>query len=405
MTNILKTYKSSIILLISIFIGGIFGFFLGPKANMLQPIADIFLHLLYCCVVPLIFCSLSSAIAKMQDTKKLKKILGLFLVGSIISNIISSLFMLIPVLFFSPTTTTAFKLGDKVNVANSNFNILSMFTVDDFFKLFSRNNLMALIVFTVIFAFALIRVGDKAKNIIQGLDHLTSVIVQMIAVVMKMAPLGLGCYFAILIGTNSGDVIAPLSKALMMYTIIVIIYFIFSQTIYAYIGAGLVGVKRWWQTATQPTLTALGTCSSAASLAANIEHARQLGIPSEIANLVLPLGANLHKDGSCITQILKIAFLSSMFNLNLASLSNILIAIAVSLIISVVVGGIPGGGYVGEIFIISAFGFPEISIPIMVLIGTVTDALATALNVTGDTGLAMVISRYVEGKHWFKTSS
>jgi len=170
----------------------------------------------------------------------------------------------------------------------------------------------------------------------------------------------------------------------------------------AYIGAGALGVKKWWKTAMPPTLTALGTCSSAATLPVNMIHGKQLGLPEEVADLVLPLGANLHKDGACIIQILKIAFLCSIFGMEYATPRNIIMSIVVAIVASVVMGGIPAGGYVAEIFIISAFGFPTVSIPVMVLIGTITDAPATVINVTGDTGLAMVIARVVEGKDWMK---
>lgn len=81
--------------------------------------------------------------------------------------------------------------------------------------------------------------------------------------------------------------------------------------------------------------------------------------------------------------------------MNYATPKNILLSIVIAVVASVVMGGIPAGGYVAEIFIISAFGFPTVSIPIMVLIGTITDAPATVVNVTGDTGLAMIIARVV----------
>ena len=93
-----------------------------------------------------------------------------------------------------------------------------------------------------------------------------------------------------------------------------------------------------------------------------------------------------------------------MFNINYATPKNILLSIVIAVVASVVMGGIPAGGYVAEIFIISAFGFPTVSIPIMVLIGTITDAPATVVNVTGDTGLAMIIARVVDGKDWMKRS-
>lgn len=404
MKQIWNTYKSSVILLGSMVVGGVVGFFWGEGTKILQPVADTFLHLLYCCVVPLIFCSLTAAIAKMTDLSKLKKILTIFLVGTIVTGMIACLFMVVPCLIIDPAQGANISLSEEVGDLTSSINFLGMFTVGDFPELFSRNNLMALIVFTVIFSIATIFAGEKGKLIVTAMDAMTEVIVKVIGIVMKIAPLGLGCYFAILIGQYGSEVVGPLGKAIVMYLFAIIAYFIVSQTVEAYIGAGMEGVRRWWKTAVTPTLTALGTCSSAATLPANLIQAKQIGIPSEISDLVIPLGANLHKDGACVIQIIKIAFLCSVFNIPYATPKNIILSVVIAVIASVVMGGIPAGGYVAEIFIISAFGFPTVAIPIMVLIGTITDAPATAVNVTGDTGLAMVIARFVEGKDWLKRS-
>ena len=395
-----NTYKSSILLLAAMVAGGVIGFFWGPGASVLQPIADTFLNLLYCCVVPLIFCSLTAAIAKMQDLAKLRKILMIFLIGVIVSGVIACLFMVAPCLVIDPAEGSTVSLTQDVADASGSMNVLGMFTVGDFPLLFSKSNLMALIVFTVIFSIAIIQTGEKGKPIVEAMDRLTAAIVNVINIVMKLAPLGLGCYFAILIGSNGSDVIGPLSKAIVMYLFVIVAYYVVSQTGFAYIGGGMEGVRIWWATCVPSTLTALGTCSSAATLPVNLQQAKKIGIPDEIADLVIPLGANLHKDGACVIQIIKVAFLCSVFHMEYATPRNILMSILVAVIASVVMGGIPAGGYVAEIFIISAFGFPTVAIPIMVLIGTITDAPATVVNVTGDTGLAMVITRFVEGKDW-----
>lgn len=405
MGKVWKTYKSSILLLAAMFIGGIVGMFWGEGAAVLQPVADIFLNLLYCCVVPLIFCSLTAAIAKMDDLSKLKKIMGSFLVGTFITGTIACIFMIVPAVIFNPGQGVVFDTTQEITNASGNLDLLGMFTVDDFPKLFSKTNLMALIVFTIIFAISIIKAGEKGKSVVRLMDDLTAIIIHVINIVMKIAPLGLGCYFAILIGKNGGAVIGPLSKGILLYLFVVVAYYVFSQTLMAYIGAGMSGVRAWWRGAAAPTLTALGTCSSAATLPINLLHAKQIGIPADVADLVVPLGANLHKDGACIIQILKIALLCSAFGVDFMSLSNLVMAVLVAVIASIVMGGIPAGGYVAEIFIVSVFGFPPVAIPIMVLIGTITDAPATAINVTGDTGLAMVIARIVHGKDWIKDAS
>lgn len=404
MKKVWDSYKSSIILLGAMVLGGVVGFFWGEGASVLQPLADIFLNLLYCCVVPLIFCSLTAAIAKMTDLSKLRKILIYFLIGTFVTGIISCLFMVVPCLFIDTAAGVQLDLTQDVEDLSSSMNILGMFTVSDFPSLFSRSNLMALIVFTIIFSIAIIMGGEKTKPIVKAMDALTEAIVKVINIVMKIAPLGLGCYFAILIGQYGSEVVGPLGKAIVLYLVVILIYFAVSQTAYAYIAAGSEGVRRWWKTCVPPALTALGTCSSAATLPINMRQAKEIGVPDEIADLVVPLGANLHKDGACIIQIIKVAFLCSVFGMQYATFENILLSIFVAVIASIVMGGIPAGGYVAEIFIISAFGFPTVSIPIMVLIGTITDAPATVVNVTGDTGFAIVIARLVEGKDWLKKS-
>ncbi len=402
MKNIWNTYKSSVILLGSMILGGVVGFFWGEGAKVLQPVADTFLNLLYCCVVPLIFCSLTAAIAKMENLVKLRKIMVTFLFGTIITGVISCLFMVVASLVFDPAKGAVLDLAQDVENVSGSMNFLGMFTVGDFPLLFSKSSLMPLIAFTVMFSIAIIMSGEKGKPVLTLMEGLSDIIVHVIGIVMKIAPIGLGCYFAILIGEYGNQVIGPMSRSIIIYCVVIVAYYAVSQTVMAYIGAGSMGISRWWKTAMPSTLTALGTCSSAATLPINLIQGKQLGIPDDIADITIPLGANLHKDGACVIQILKIAFLCSIFGINYATPRNIIMSIVVAVIASVVMGGIPAGGYVAEIFIISAFGFPTVAIPVMVLIGTITDAPATVVNVTGDTGLAMVIARVVDGKDWMK---
>lgn len=400
MKKIWKSYGSSILLLLAMVVGGIVGYYWGPGVSVLQPIADTFLNLLFVSVVPLIFCSLTSSIARMTDIAKLKRILTNFVLGLFITGIITSIFFIVPLIFIDPVGSSQIPMAKEVTEVAQSVNILSMFTVDDFYKLFSRSNLMALIVFSLLFSFAIIKLGDKGRPVVRALELTTEIIIQMIGIFMKLAPIGLGSYFAILIGTNGSEMIGPMARTVGIYLVIFAIYIVCMQTFYGYVADGPRGAKRWWKTGVTPTLTALATCSSAASLPANLQQSRELGIPKEIADLVIPLGATLHKNGALSAQILKIAFICSVMNVEFASVTNIGLTFLVSMICAIVVGGIPGGGYVAEIIIMSVFGFPQTALPMMVMIGTLTDAPATVMNVTGDTGLAMVIARIIEGKQW-----
>lgn len=156
-----NTYKSSILLLAAMVAGGVIGFFWGPGASVLQPIADTFLNLLYCCVVPLIFCSLTAAIAKMQDLAKLRKILMIFLIGVIVSGVIACLFMVAPCLVIDPAEGSTVSLTQDVADASGSMNVLGMFTVGDFPLLFSKSNLMAR---SYLLLFSLLRSSRPVKR-------------------------------------------------------------------------------------------------------------------------------------------------------------------------------------------------------------------------------------------------
>ncbi|MBW5377302.1 dicarboxylate/amino acid:cation symporter, partial [Brachyspira pilosicoli] len=384
--NILKNYKFSFILILGMLVGSIIGVIFGEKATVLQPIADIFLNLLYCCVVPMIFVSLVYSISNMENTNKLGKVLGIMIVIFLLAETIAAIYMLIITIIFNPAEGANIAMNETINNMTSNSNILAMFTVNDFPLLWSRQNLMALIVFAMLIGIATVKVGEVGKPVVKFFGSLTSIISKVVSYVMYIAPIGLGAFFATLVGQNGAALSGPLSRALIIYFIAAVVFYFLSNTVFAYLAYGIKGVKLFWKYIIPPSLVSLGTCSSAATIPTNLIAGKNIGIPDDINDLTIPMGCNLHKSGATLITILKITFMCSMFNINILEPQNIITAILVSVLASSVMGAIPAGGYVGEIFIISAFNFPPESIPIMVLIGTITDAPATAINATNDVG-------------------
>lgn len=383
-------------------VGSIIGVIFGEKATVLQPIADIFLNLLYCCVVPMIFVSLVYSISNMENTNKLGKVLGIMIVIFLLAETIAAIYILIITIIFNPAEGANIAMNETINNMTSNSNILAMFTVNDFPLLWSRQNLMALIVFAMLIGIATVKVGEVGKPVVKFFGSLTSIISKVVSYVMYIAPIGLGAFFATLVGQNGASLSGPLSRALIIYFIAAVVFYFLSNTVFAYLAYGIKGVKLFWKYIIPPSLVSLGTCSSAATIPTNLIAGKNIGIPDDINDLTIPMGCNLHKSGATLITILKITFMCSMFNINILEPQNIITAILVSVLASSVMGAIPAGGYVGEIFIISAFNFPPESIPIMVLIGTITDAPATAINATNDVGAGMLLARIFKGKNWIK---
>lgn len=414
MKNFLKNYKSSLILLGAILIGGIVGVVLGPKATMLKPFGDLFLNLLFMSLVPLVFFSVSSAIANMNIMKRLGKIMGNIVIVFLSTAFIAALIGIIGAIILNPTKgldssmfTSIIGSGKIVEAEKVSFldQIVKTVTVNDFNMLFSKSNMLQLIVFAVLFGLATAMAGEKAKGIAKFVEEGSEVIGNIIKIIMYYAPIGLGCYFASVIGELGTQILSGYVTAFLLYLGITVIYYFGFYTIYAYLAGGKEGIKIFWKNAVGPTVTAVATCSSAACIPVNLVSAKNMGVPDDIAETVVPLGANIHKDGSVIGGVLKITFLMGIFGMDISNPSTLLSILVVSFLVGAVVGAIPGGGVIGEMLILSVFGFSPEMLPIITVLGTVIDAPATLLNSAGNTVCAMMVARLVEGKNWLTSKS
>ena len=401
----LKNYASSLILLIAILIGGFLGIILGEKAIIFEPIGNLFLNLIFTLLVPIVFFSISSSIANMENSKKLGKILGTTIIVFAITAIISGIIGVISFKLFNPTNNLDSSIFNNLlnstgSIEQENVGIIqkivSSITVNDFSELLSRNNMLALILFSILIGFATMLSKEDGKPFAAFLQSGSVVTMKMMGLIMYIAPLGLGCYFATVVGQLGSQILGGYIKVFILYIVVSIIYFFGFFTIYAYIAGKKQGVKIFWKNATPPAVTALATCSSAACIPVNIDAAKKMGVSDTLANIVMPLGVNIHKDGSIIGGIFKIMFLFGIFGRDTNNIGNLLMILGVGLLIGAVVGAVPGGGAIGEMLILSIFGFPAESLAIMLVIATIIDAPATLLNSSGNTVCTMMISKFMK---------
>lgn len=161
---------------------------------------------------------------------------------------------------------------------------------------------------------------------------------------------------------------------------------------YSYIGGGVKGVKTFWANAAEPSITALGTCSSLGTLPVNIRAAKKMGISDDIVDICLPLLVNLNKGGVAMIAALKIVFIYSVLGIPF-TFDVFAMTIAISVLSAIIVGGIPGGAFLGEIFIVTTLGLPLEVIPMLVVIGAITDAPATLINVIHDLNATQIVER------------
>lgn len=399
--KVFKNYKFSIILLLGVVVGAILGIILGEKAKVLQPLADIFLNMVFCLIVPVVFVSIANSIANMGNLKKLGKVLGIFFAVVIIGGVITSALGIATVQIFDPAKGVTVTFDEAVDTGNTSLDIVGLFTTTDFVNLLSIDNMMALIVFAIFFGIAAAMIGEKGKPVIALFESLSEVLNKMVSIIMFYAPVGIACYFATLIGKTGSQIIGSVARMSIIFVVFCIVFFVLFGMIVPFAAGGREGIRRYWREIWLPAATAAGACSSTACIPLNLVAAKKMGIPDEISSLVIPLGASMHKNGVVAVQIVKIAFLLGVFHVAFGP-EEMLKAVLVAVISGVIVGTIPSGGFIGEMFICTAFGFPTTVIPVIVIMGTLTDPFCTMVSVTGDTALAMLVARIVEGKNWIK---
>lgn len=403
-SGFLRNYGSIIRLLIGIIAGTILGLLLGKQVEVLKPIGDIFLNLLFTAVIPLIFFAISSSVASIDRSKKMGKVMLIMLlvfVGTVLISAILTVFAvwLFPLPHNIQTTVNAV---EEVHTQSFGDQAASLLTVNEFYDLLSRKSMLAFIIFSLLIGFATSRSGQTGEPFKKFLVAGDEVMKQLLILIMKIAPLGLGAYFAYQIGVFGPQLFGTYGHSMAIYYGLGLVYFITFFSLFAYIAGGIHGIKIYWKNNIIPSFTALSTCSSVATIPANLEAARAMKVPDHIANLAIPLGAPLHKDGSSISSIIKIAAVFAIMGKDFTDPYTILLALGITIIVSTVEGGIPNGGYIGEILIMTVYNFPVEMLPVVMIIGTLVDPMATLLNATGDTVSAMLVTRFTEGKDWLK---
>ena len=418
MKKFLSNYKSTIILLVAIIVGSIIGIIFKEKATILSPLGDLFLNLLLVIIIPLIFLNITTAISKMKQPKRIGKIIGSILLIFVITSVIAVLIGFASTYFIKlvntedgekikasleeMTTTEETDNEDDMTIADRTVKLL---TVNDFSKLFSKDNIIALLVFSIIVGIAINMSGEKGEPFRKVLESANSVMENIVKIIMYYAPIGLGCYMASFIGTFGTSIAVGYLKTFLVYLAIAILYYFIMYSIYAFIAGGKKGFKAFWKHVIPATVTAMGTCSSAACIPINIESTKKMGVSDDIAETTIPLGTSFHKDGSIIGSVFKIMFLVGLFGTSLATAGDIFWVLGIALLANLLITAVPiGGGTISEMLIITMMGYPVAVLPILTIIATIIDMPATVLNVIGDDVSSMMVARIVDGKEWNKSS-
>ena len=404
MKQFFKNYGFLICMLVGIVAGCITGLVFPQAAPALEPLGTIFSNLMFCAVVPMVFCSIASAIANMPGAKKAGKVMGVTLATFFVTAGIAAIIMYVVMRVF-PVITGTYDVpeADAGSVIGIGDMLVNFFTKPDFVELLSRRAILPLIVFAVIVGFGIQMQGGSKTMTAKLLEDITACILKAVQIITYYAPIGFFGFFANLVATYGPELIGDYSRTLLVYYGLCFAYMFVFFPIYARFGGGKGAAKVMWKHLFKPAAVSFGTCSSVATIPTNLEAAEETGISKDISNIVLPLGATMHMDGSAMSAILKVAFLFGMFGQDFST-GRAILAIIVAVFSSVAMSGIPGGGGTGELALCTVF-FPEqmaIAYPMALALGNLVDPPATMVNAAGDYVASFIVARFVDGKDWLQ---
>ncbi len=402
MKKFMKKYGFITLMLLGIVVGCIVGA-VWPGATALEPFGTLFINMMFCVVVPMVFCSIASAIANMSSAKRAGRIMGITVGTFLTTAAISAILMYIIVRFIPVFTAAPSYEESGVGTVDIGTLIINFFTKPDFTELWSRRAILPLIVAAIIFGFGIQMCGGRESRVALLLNDLTEILLKVIKLISYYAPVGFFGFFASLVATHGSDFVSNYARAIGIYYVVSVIYLLISSPLYARFGGGKGAAKVMFQHLFRPAATAFGTCSSVATIPVNMEVSEETGISKEVSDIVMPLGATMHMDGSSMGAIIKVAFLFGMFGKDFGT-GEAILAIVVAVFSSVAMSGIPGGGGTGELVLCSMF-FPDhlsVAFPIALAIGELIDPPATMVNAAGDYVVSFIVSRFVDGKDWLQ---
>ena len=404
MKSFLKNYGFILCMLTGIVAGCLVGAFAPAFGSKIEFLGTVFINMMFCVVVPMVFCSIASAIANMKSAKRAGKIMGTtiatFLVTAAIAGVLMYIVCRVFPLVNGQYTVTAGEVGDTLGVQDM---IVNFFTKPDFTELLSRRAILPLIVAAILFGFGVQLSGGPATKTAQLLEDITGCIMKTVKIITYYAPIGFFGFFASLVATYGPELIGDYSRTLIIYYVMSFAYMFIFFPLYARFGGGRGGARVMFSKLFRPAAVSFGTCSSVATIPTNMEVAEETGVSKDVSDIVLPMGATMHMDGSAMSAIIKVAFLFGIFGMDFST-DKAILAIIVAVFSSVAMSGIPGGGGTGELVVCTIF-FPDhlaIAYPIALAIGNLVDPPATMINSAGDYVVSYIVSRFVEGKDWLQ---
>ena len=365
----------------------------GPVKTWIAPVGTMFINLIKMMIVPVVLCSLIVGMTSMGDMKKLGRIgiktVAFYMVTTAIAIGIGLAVagVIEPGIGMALPSEAAPKVKEAPSIMQVFVNMIPKNPIESM----AKADILPVIVFALFIGAGIISVGGKKGAIlINVFDSGAEVCYKIIAMIMRLAPIGVFCLLLPVVVQNGPKVLLPLLSVIMAMAIGSIIH---AVVVYSGIAAaaGHMSPVKFFRGMAEAMVIAFTTCSSAGTLPVNMKNTQEkLGVKRDIVSFVLPLGATINMDGTALYMGVCSLFIANVYNIPL-TMDQMMLIILTGTLASIGTAGVPGAGLIMLAMVLQSVGLPMEGLALVAGIDRVLDMFRTTLNITGDAAVAVAI--------------
>lgn len=364
--------------------------------GLFHVVGTIFINLLKMLVVPLVTFSLICGVCGIGDVKKLGRVgikaFGLFLLTTTLAI---SLALLVSVTInpgkdfnLVQSTQTEFVAPEPPLITQVFIDIVPSNPV----TAFAEGNMLQIIFFIILFAICLLMVGERGRSLVDGAEKMNDVMMQLVNVVMSIAPYGVFALMAKTFALQGIDLILPMIGYFGI-VILVLICHVTGTLMLLLKFLGRVSPMQFLKKMRTAQVFAFSTSSSNATIPVTLRTVeKRMGVDNSTASFVVPFGATINMDGTAIMQGVATVFIANIYGIELG-LMGYLTVIGMSVLASIGTAGVPGVGLIMLAMVFNQVGLPVEGIALIMGGDRLLDMMRTAINVTGDAVVTLIVAR------------
>lgn len=387
------------LILIALVLGFIVGFLMQNHVDValkyIQPIGVIFLNLLKFIVVPLVLLSIICGIINMKDVSKLGR-LG---IRTLLYFMLTTIFAVTLGLLLSTLLKNVFPIIEIPRDGNS-IEAPHITLMDQIVNIFPKNmfeplatsNMMQVIVIALFIGFAIVKVGEKAKPVSDVIVSLNEIVTKILSFIMALAPIGVFCMLCPAVAVNGPSVLGSYAVLIGVAYLCFVIHAVFVYASCVKV-LGKMSPLMFFKEMIPAMLFAYSCDSSLATLPVSMKCTQKLGVPKDVGDFVLSLGATINMDGVAIYLGVTSVFIATCCGIDLSLQHYIAIAVSAT-IASIGTPGVPGGSLALMAMVFASAGIPIEGVAIVAGIDRIIDMARTTMSITGDASCAVVMARY-----------